>query len=77
MGLRYVGGPWPTHRYRVYLDGVDVTERNHVMAADDREGYIVRVKTPSGGRYPIFLNKKGEIPYEVVHGDVRLVELPE
>ena len=69
MGLRYVGGPWDTSRYRVYLDGVAVTDR--CTAADDREGYIVvYAKLPTGGMYV----KPGtqDLQTEVRHGAVHM-----
>lgn len=82
MGLRYVGGPWNTHRYEVFFNGQKVVGADvphgaqwSVCATDPRQGYLVRLKTINGkGTGGFYLTDKGEIPYEVLHGDVRVVE---
>lgn len=81
VGLTYPGGARDTKRLAVYFNGEPVTEvpgrprRWIVASADDREGYLVRIKTPTGGTSPYYLTSAGW-PYEIVHGDVRIVELP-
>lgn len=76
VGLRYACGPWDTTRLRVFLNGEDVTSRCYT--ADDREGWLLRAvysDPVAKTGYRAHPTKRGYVEYEVVHGDVRIVEV--
>lgn len=70
LGLIHMGmSPEFTSRVHVFLDGADITP-SKVFAADDRQGWAVRLCLDEHGR--AHLGANGLLRTEIVTGDVRI-----
>ena len=65
-----VGVTPDVHRWRCFLDGVDVS--NDAFEADDEAGWVKRYARDEGGRYVVAHGLSRQVATETVHGAVRL-----